>query len=60
MKVDLKIAEVRTLGVAHWEHELKKAYNVISCGNEKMCNALQGGINDETDRIWFVTGICKK
>ena len=37
--------EVRTLGVAHWEHELKKAYNVISCGNEKMCNALQGGIN---------------
>ena len=53
MKVDLKIAEVRTLGVAHWEHELKKAYNVISCGNEKMCNA-------ETDRIWFVTGICKK
>ena len=41
----LKIAEVRTLGVAHWEHELKKAYNVISCGNEKMCNALQGGIN---------------
>ena len=45
MKVDLKIAEVRTLGVAHWEHELKKAYNVISCCNEKMCNALQGGIN---------------
>ena len=45
MKVDLKIAEVRTLGVAHWENELKKAYNVISCGNEKMCNALQGGIN---------------
>ena len=45
MKVDLKIAEGRTLGVAHWEHELKKAYNVISKKKKKMCNALQGGIN---------------
>ena len=51
MKVDLKIAEVRTLGVAHWEHELKKAYNVISCRNEKMCNALQGGINAENKKM---------
>ena len=51
MKVDLKIAEVRTLGVAHWEHELKKAYNVISCGNEKMTDVYKRSVCAENKKM---------
>ena len=41
MKVDLKIAEVRTLGVAHWEHEKKLIMSLVAA--MKKCVMLYKG-----------------
>jgi len=43
VKVDLKIAEVRTLGVAHWEHELKKLIMSLVAAMKKCVMLYKGG-----------------